>query len=287
MKKFLFAVRGKGPFLPLVYHLACGALLGAFVLGTLKTAPFFMVGSLGFGALALRGSTHLGWGRFVSSGAVVAVMALTAGLIWPRTLGRYRPVSEEEYLSLELQVHTLLAEVSPHDVWSVVLPRGNAQGTLQDLDEAMASHGGMTGDDRVALAAVMGAYAVAARALGLHDDDCARPETSVKRRFQEGAGEGAPTSGDQGPFVYRSEREALLEIRSCLGHAVYAYALIPTDEGLTLYWAAYALRVGWFTPYYMALIDPLRRLIVFPSLLEKMEGAWRSTWTPKQRASQH
>ena len=262
----------------LVSGLACGALVGACFVGPLRIAPYVLVTALAFGVVAVRSGIQSRWGRAVSAGTVMAAVIANSALLWPNTLGRYRPVPEGGYRALDLRVHTLMADVPVHDVWSVRLPGNGAEGNLRDMDQALASYGGIGGQDRVALVAVLGAYFVVSRVLDWHDDACAHPENSVRRRLTPADQERSMSPPDGGPFVYQVEREALIEIQTCAGHAVYAYAMVPTEDGQLFYWAAYAMEVGRFTPYYMAVIDPVRRLIVFPSLMERFERAWRAKW---------
>jgi hypothetical protein len=41
-----------------------------------------------------------------------------------------------------------------------------------------------------------------------------------------------------------------------------------------VYWAIYVLPVGWITPWYMRLIDPFRRLIIYPNVLREAQRRW-------------
>jgi len=41
----------------------------------------------------------------------------------------------------------------------------------------------------------------------------------------------------------------------------------------------YVRRVGRLTPVYMALIDPFRKLIVYPSLLRSVRTTWNQTFS--------
>ena len=79
-----------------------------------------------------------------------------------------------------------------------------------------------------------------------------------------------------GPFavLYVHESEAVSEIRNATVHAFLVWALEPAPEGCQLFWAIYVLPVsGWTTPY-LALIDPFRRWLVYPSLLRRFHEAW-------------
>jgi len=66
----------------------------------------------------------------------------------------------------------------------------------------------------------------------------------------------------------------VLEARNATVHAFIAAALRPRTDGYTLYAAIYVKPVGRITPLYMALIDPFRRLIVYPSLIRRIQAAW-------------
>jgi hypothetical protein len=74
--------------------------------------------------------------------------------------------------------------------------------------------------------------------------------------------------------LYVFADEALVEVRNGTVHAFLATALRPREDGYTLYWAVYVKPVGLVTPIYMALIDPFRRFIVYPSLIRQTQAAW-------------
>ena len=57
-------------------------------------------------------------------------------------------------------------------------------------------------------------------------------------------------------------------------HAGALTALIETADAYRFYLAVYARNVGRLTPVYMALIDPFRKLIVYPSLLRSIRETW-------------
>jgi hypothetical protein len=177
-------------------------------------------------------------------------------------------------LSLDLRVHTLLADIPLHDVWVAELSGGGSGRTLVDVHEAMA--GGVTGDETVALAAAVSAYMLAARVLGLASEECFDTLSPARRRLTEAdRARSIYQLGERG-FVYYFESEALLEIQTCSARAYYAFALAPQASGYTLYWGVYADSVSWVTPYYMSFIDPVRRLVVFPSFLQRIEKRWRA-----------
>jgi hypothetical protein len=74
--------------------------------------------------------------------------------------------------------------------------------------------------------------------------------------------------------LYELENESLVEVRNATVHAFLCVALIPYDGGYRLYWGVYVKPVSWLTPLYMAVIEPFRRFVVYPSLLGGVQRAW-------------
>jgi hypothetical protein len=254
--------------------LACGALLGAGVIGPLRIGPCVLTATLSFGLVGVVGDVGGIRGALTRAGVVLAAATVNFACLWPLTLGQHRPVAPAKYVALDLRAHTLLADIPLHDVWVAHLPGGGAGRTLLDLDEVMA--GGVTGDETVALGAAITAYMLAARVLGLAREECADTLSSVRQRLtQTDRARSVYRPGERG-FVYHFERESLLEIQTCTARALYAFALEPEESGYALYWGVYADRVSWVTPYYMMLIDPVRRLVVYPSIIQRIEQRWRA-----------
>ena len=84
----------------------------------------------------------------------------------------------------------------------------------------------------------------------------------------------------EGPFriVYRFEHEQLLELINRTAHAAALSALVETADAYRFYFGVYVRNVGRLTPVYMALIDPFRKLIVYPSLLRSVRVKWYKTF---------
>jgi hypothetical protein len=78
--------------------------------------------------------------------------------------------------------------------------------------------------------------------------------------------------------VYRFENEQLLELINRTAHAAALSALFETASGYRFYFAVYVRNVSRFTPVYMSLIDPIRKLIVYPSLLRGIQATWNETF---------
>src|SRR5262245_3708855 len=90
----------------------------------------------------------------------------------------------------------------------------------------------------------------------------------------------APAGTREGLFriVYRFDNEQLLELTNRTAHAAALSALVETANAYRFYFGVYVRRVGRVTPVYMALIDPFRRRIVYPSLLHSVRTTWNRTF---------
>src|SRR5207247_9341724 len=90
----------------------------------------------------------------------------------------------------------------------------------------------------------------------------------------------APAGTRDGLFrvVYRFENEQLLELLNRTAHAATLSALVETATAYRFYLGVYVRNVSRFTPFYMALIDPFRKLIVYPSLLRSVRARWNQAF---------
>jgi hypothetical protein len=90
----------------------------------------------------------------------------------------------------------------------------------------------------------------------------------------------ALASAPEGLFrvVYRFENEQLLELINRTAHAAALSALVETANGYRFYFGVYVQNVGRLTPIYMALVDPFRKLIVYPSLLRSVRASWNQAF---------
>jgi hypothetical protein len=74
--------------------------------------------------------------------------------------------------------------------------------------------------------------------------------------------------------VYRFENEQLLELINRTVHAAALSALVETADAYRFYFGVYVENVSRLTPIYMALIDPFRKFVVYPSLLRAVRASW-------------
>ncbi|HEY0383280.1 MAG TPA: DUF2867 domain-containing protein [Candidatus Elarobacter sp.] len=186
-------------------------------------------------------------------------------------------ISSTEFRALPLRVHTFLADVPLHDVWAVDLPRLGEHMTLAEYHRR-AEHDRLTGRLPPPVRALFRLRFFLGRIFRLESAPRrAGPAPFASRltdedRARSSVGAGTP----DGPFrvVYRFENEQLLEVHNRTVDAAALSALAETATGYRFYFAVYVAKAGWITPIYMALIDPFRKWIVYPAVLENVRTTW-------------
>jgi hypothetical protein len=185
-------------------------------------------------------------------------------------------VPAEEYEALDLRAHSLLADVPLHDVWAVDLPGGGPGRTILDVRSLMAE--GSLAQSNAAVRFLFRLRGWLGRAFGWDREPRAASAESYLHRLPAAERErslvapGTP----EGPFrvLYVAPREAISEIRNATVHAFLVYALLDRASGYRLYWGIHVRPVGRITAWYMRLIDPFRRLVIYPALLRRIREAW-------------
>ena len=185
-------------------------------------------------------------------------------------------VTPAEFRRVNLRCHSLLADVPLHDVWAIPLDGGGPDRTIRD------AHAIMFGSQRApSKPAVRGLFRLRwalGRVFGWDDERRDPLAQSYMHRLTEAdrlQSEVRPGTRE-GPFrvLYVFANEALSELRNATVHGFMALALVPRQEGYTLYMGVYVTPVSRLTPLYMALIDPFRRYIVYPALCRDAQRSW-------------
>jgi Protein of unknown function (DUF2867) len=188
-------------------------------------------------------------------------------------------ISRQEFEQLPLRVHDVLAGVPLHDVWAVDLPRTRSGITL---DEFLRAAGALPLTPSPVVRALLNIRLLVGRLLGWdREADATVRETFATRLTAADLSKSrAPAGTPDGLFrvVYRFENEQLLELINRTAHAAALSALVETAHAYRFYFAIYVRSVGRLTPVYMALIDPFRKLIVYPSLLRSVHTTWNQTF---------
>jgi hypothetical protein len=184
-------------------------------------------------------------------------------------------VKPADFQRLNLRCHALLSDVPLHDVWAIPLNGGGPGRSIRDARAILF------GDRRPPNVAVRGLFALRwalGRAFGWDDERHDPPGMSYVHRLAEAdrSQSEVPPGTREGPFrvLYVVGDEALSELRNATVHAFLALALTPRPGGYTLYLAVYVKPVSRFSTLYMALIDPFRRLVVYPALGRHAQQRW-------------
>jgi len=185
-----------------------------------------------------------------------------------------------EYRAVPLRVHTLLADVPLHDVWTMDLPRASQDVALDAFQRTSSQFRVLTTLPAPARALV-GLRLLFGRVCRLEDQPTGAGAASFTHRLTADdrvRSSLAPGTPD-GLFrvVYRFKDEVLLELHNRTAHAALLTALAKTEAGYRFYLAVYVCKGGWLTAAYMALIDPFRRWIIYPALLTRIRAIWEES----------
>jgi hypothetical protein len=190
-------------------------------------------------------------------------------------------ILQSELARLPLRVHDLLSDVPLHDAWAVDLPKHHSGITL---DAFLRQTKGRLFTESPIVRSLVSIRLCVGRVFGwdrtprgdaaetfadrLTDDDRARTLVAV----------GTPqTPNSIFRVVYRFQNEQLAEFINRTAHAGALSALFETPSDYRFYFAVYVRAVSRLTPVYLALIDPFRNLIVYPSLLRSIRANWERT----------
>ena len=182
----------------------------------------------------------------------------------------------DEYERLDLRAHALLAGVPLHDVWIVDLSGGGPDRTVLDV-RALLSADDLRGAN-VAVRVLFGLRTRLGQVFGWDREPPRAAQHSFLRRLSDTDRECSlvvPGTRD-GTFqvLFASPREAISEIQNSTVHAFSVFALVERGSDYRLYWAIYVRPVGRVTSWYMRLIDPFRRVVIYPAVLRRIRDAW-------------
>jgi hypothetical protein len=184
-------------------------------------------------------------------------------------------IAPREFERLPLRVHDFLADVPLHDAWAVDLPRTRPGITLSEF---LRAAGGRPFRPSTVVRALLSIRFFLGTLFGWEGEpDSTIAETFASRLTPADLSETLTPAGTRERLfrtVYRFQNEELLEVINGTAHAAALSALVDTGDAYRLYFAVYVRSVGRLTRFYMALIDPFRRLIVYPSLLRSVRTTW-------------
>ena len=106
-------------------------------------------------------------------------------------------------------------------------------------------------------------------------------ETFATRLTDEDRANSLAAAGTRDGFfiiVCRFENEQLAELINRTAHVAALTALIETPTVYRYYLAVYVRDVSPFTPFYMAMINPCRRRIMYPFFLRVVRARWNQAF---------
>jgi hypothetical protein len=179
-------------------------------------------------------------------------------------------------MALDLETHRVLRSVPLRDVSALDLPGGGGGRTIDDVRRLMA--GGLVERAGPPARALFSLRRGLGRIFGWdreHATATSSPSESLLTPGQVARSKVVPGTREglfQLLFVF--DDEMLGEVRNATVHAFSCMALQPRVGGYRLYWAIYVLPVSRFTAIYMAMIEPFRRFVVYPSVLGRLRKEW-------------
>jgi Protein of unknown function (DUF2867) len=194
-------------------------------------------------------------------------------------------ISIQEFERLRLRVHTFLAGVPLHDVWAVDLPRWRPGVTLDDF---LGTAGNCLCTPSSLVRMLLDIRLFVGRFFRWDREPAASVwETFATRLTDADHSRSLIAAGTRDGFfrvVYRFENEQLVELINRTAHAAALSTLVETATAYRFYLGVYVRSVSRFTPFYMALIDPFRKMIVYPSLLRSVRARWNQAFGTARRA---
>ena len=188
-------------------------------------------------------------------------------------------ISTQEFERLPLRVHNFLAGVPLHDVWAVDLPRTRSGITLDEFSRVANA---CLCTPSPVVRALLNFRLFVGRLLGWDREPSATEWEGFATRLTTAdvSKSLVPAGVREGLFrvVYHFENEQLLELINRTAHAAALSALVETPDAYRFYFAVYVRSVSRFTPVYLALIDPVRKLIVYPAFMRSVRASWNQTF---------
>lgn len=276
---FIAAVAGQSSnrWIPWTPWVVFGALCGAAAISIVSVAMWLYLAALLFAAAGVV----TGWPT-LTSGLIVAfvVAVLNLALLWSPQWGGYSPTPTDQFVTEGLRAHDFVRDMPIHDAWMVRLRGGGENRSLTDVHEVLGNRA--VSKSIPVVLALAGLREVLGHLLHWDDERADGQALSHMTRLTEADRvqsllEPGYRSGSF-QCIYVFHREALFEIINRTVHALIVVKLVPAEEGYDLHLGIFVEPVNWFTPFYMALIDPFRRLFVYPAIIKRVEHDWAARW---------
>ncbi|HEX2906600.1 MAG TPA: DUF2867 domain-containing protein [Phototrophicaceae bacterium] len=190
---------------------------------------------------------------------------------------------EQTFRQKPFRVHELLADVPLHDIWVFHLPGGKDGLTAADFEILVF---GMMDELQERNPAVKGLFQLRFFLGRIFHWDDAQPQRDqalsyvnrltpadrARSRVEPGS------KSELGWVVYEFDNEWLTEF---INDTVQGFAFVGVDRQAneyTLYFTIYVKPISWITPFYMALIDPFRRILIYPTMMRNVHQQWQQKY---------
>lgn len=184
-------------------------------------------------------------------------------------------LSQEAFERTPLRAHAFLAGVPLHDAWVVALNKTRDGITLDAF--ARESNDAVLKPSPFVRFLLGVRFTIGGALRWDCDDEGTQRRTFADRLTPDDAGRSlVPLGARKGPFrvVYRFDNEELAELANATAHGAVVTSLVETASDYRYYLGVDFAPVSRLTPVYMAAIDPVRRLFVYPSLLRSVRTSW-------------
>jgi len=193
-----------------------------------------------------------------------------------------REIRADGFRKKALRVHGFLAGIPLRTLSRVDLPGGREGMTVAEISAII----GFGNEVEVEVGPVTKALFWLRSMIGrvLHWDDVQELTNSVSylgRLTEVDRARSLITPGKvQGisRVLYCFENEYLAEIVNRTVHCFWLLASERTATGYALYLAVYVRKLNWFTPIYMALVSPMLKWIIYPSMESGVRRRWAATF---------
>jgi hypothetical protein len=184
----------------------------------------------------------------------------------------------EHWKKIPLRVHTLLAGIPIRTLEYIELPGGRKGMILPEISDVV----GFGGEVAMKVGPVTRALFWLRTLIGrvLHWDEApelVEPLSYVSRLTEHDVARSLVTPGKAAGIshiLYQFDHEMLGEIINRTVHCFWVMATERTASGYVLWFAVYVKKLNWFTPIYMALISPMLKWIIYPSMLRGVRRRW-------------
>lgn len=185
-------------------------------------------------------------------------------------------VEPAEFESLPLEAFRFIQGFALHDVWLVEL-EGAESCTVPGLRRLVSPERLRT------LNPIVRTLFFCRSVLGrLFDLDTTSDEVLTRRPLEHvpsrlSTASAVPPGTPAGPFqtLYLLPDEAAYQVVNATVHAILVVAVTASGSGHRFFWATYVKPVGRITSFYLRVIDPFRRIIVYPGLESWLKRAWQ------------